>query len=266
MGRSCPATAGPLGLVEGHVAASASVNGEADREDGPVTVGDGSADSLLVGVTCAQPPSVRPKSRRAVGILMSTASSSDRKLLGDHTPAGCTGFPTATEIPALVLSMDAERGRGTNTQLGKVCTTTPWPWTSVERMTRQRFPHPPRWLAALVLLTALLTGCLPVADDPGAREKVIEMLRAGQLATVEDWRKDYIYLLPPDLDHVSQGGEIAVERLGDSLVVVFFDFRGLNHYTGWVYSSVAAPVEDPLGNVPFSAVEVAPHWYRVDAG
>jgi hypothetical protein len=112
MGRSCPATAGPLGLVEGHVAASASVSGEADGEDGPVTVSDGSADSLLVGVTCVQPPSVRPKSRMAVGILMSTASSSDHKLLGDHTPAGYTGFPTTTEIPSLVLLMNAERCSG----------------------------------------------------------------------------------------------------------------------------------------------------------
>jgi hypothetical protein len=133
-------------------------------------------------------------------------------------------------------------------------------------MTRNRRSLAPGWLAVLALLSMLLAGCLPVADDPGAREKVIELLRAGQLATVDDWRKDSIYLLPADLDHVSQGGEVAVERSGDSLVVVFFEFRGLNHYTGWVYASGAAPSEDPLGNVPYSAIEIAPHWYRVDAG
>jgi len=135
------------------------------------------------------------------------------------------------------------------------------------RMTiRHSLPARRRWLATIVVVAALITGCFPIADDPAAREKVIDMLRAGQLATVEDHRKDFIYLLPANLDHVSQGGEIAVERSGDSLLVVFFDFRGLNHYTGWVYSSGVAPVEDPLGNVPFSAVEIAPHWYRVDAG
>ncbi len=123
-----------------------------------------------------------------------------------------------------------------------------------------------RLLATTVLLAVVVGGCLPVADDPAGREKVLDLLRAGQLATVDDWRRDRNYLLPPGLDHLSQGGDIVVERRADSLVVVFFDFRGLNHYTGWVYSSGAAPTEDPLGNDPFTATEVAPHWYRVDAG
>ena len=120
--------------------------------------------------------------------------------------------------------------------------------------------------AVIALLAGFVAGCLPVADDPAARERVIDLLRAGQLASVDDWRKDFIFVLPADLESVSQGGEIAVERSGDSLVVVFFDVRDLNHYTGWVYSSGGVPVEDPLGNDPFSAVEVAAHWYRVDAG
>jgi hypothetical protein len=131
---------------------------------------------------------------------------------------------------------------------------------------RLRIPLRARWLAAFLVVAALVVGCLPVADDPSARAKVLEMLRAGQLATVDDWRKDSTYLLPAGLDHLSQGGDIWVERRDGNLEVVFFDFRGLNHYTGWVYSSGGALTEDPLGNEPFQATEIAPNWYRVDAG
>ncbi len=133
--------------------------------------------------------------------------------------------------------------------------------TTLKRLSKRR-----RWLPAVAVVAALVTGCLPVVDDPAARDRVIGMLRAGELATVDDWRKDVIYLLPADLDQLSEGGEIAVERSDNALVVVFFDFRGLNHYTGWMYSSGVAPIDDPFGNESFSAAKIVPHWYRVDAG
>ena len=123
-----------------------------------------------------------------------------------------------------------------------------------------------RLIDATAVVVMVLLACLPTADDPAGRQEVLDMLRRDELATVDDWRRDRVYLLPPELDHASEGGEISVHRDGASLVVLFFDFRGLNHYTGWVYSSEGQLTEDPQGNQPFISKEIAPNWYRVDAG
>jgi hypothetical protein len=126
-------------------------------------------------------------------------------------------------------------------------------------------PIPPP-LVAIVVFVLFAAGCLPIADDPASRAQVVELARAGKLAAVNDDRRDTVFLLPRGLDHVSQGGEVHVEHDGDELVVVFFDFRGLNHYTGWVYTSTDKLEDDPLGETPFTSQRVAPNWFRVDAG
>jgi hypothetical protein len=89
---------------------------------------------------------------------------------------------------------------------------------------------------ALLLTATTFSACLPTPDDPEARARVV------------------------------QGGEIVVVHEGNELIVVFFDFRGLNHYTGWVYASGDSLESDPLGNRPFQADRIAPNWFRVDAG
>lgn len=121
-----------------------------------------------------------------------------------------------------------------------------------------------RLVALLVLALTVVAACGSAVDDPPARRKVVDLARAGALAPRGD--DDWIGLLPDDLEHTSTGGEVAITRLGDRLIVVFFDFRGLNHYTGWVYDSADALTEDPLGNRPFKADRIEANWFRVDAG
>ncbi len=71
--------------------------------------------------------------------------------------------------------------------------------------------------------------------------------------------------LPADLAHTSADGEVVVVKRGEDLTVVFFDFRGINHYTGWVYSSNGKLDVDPLGNRNWTAETIGPNWFRVDA-
>jgi hypothetical protein len=129
------------------------------------------------------------------------------------------------------------------------------------------WPGLPAVAVAMAVAIVCVGGCLPIGDDPDGRSRVVELARAGELKTVDDWRRDWIFLLPDELDHVSSGGEVVVERNGDDLLVVFFDFRGLNHWTGWLYTTSGdPPPDDPLGNHPFKAEQIAPNWFRIDAG
>lgn len=57
-----------------------------------------------------------------------------------------------------------------------------------------------------------------------------------------------------------------VLRRDGQLTVIIFDFRGLNHYTGWVYRSDGVLTADPSGNQPFEVERVEGNWFRVDAG
>jgi hypothetical protein len=121
-----------------------------------------------------------------------------------------------------------------------------------------------RGIALCLLAATALAGCLWAVDDQSGREKVIPLVEAGALGPGPGF--DTLGL-PDDLAHLSNGGEVVEIREGDALIVVFFDFRGLNHYTGWVYRSTGdIGDEDPLGNRPFTAKPIAPHWWRVDAG
>jgi len=120
----------------------------------------------------------------------------------------------------------------------------------------------------VLVVLASIFGVIPMADDPGSRAQVVELARDGKLALPDDERREWgdTFILPDDLAHASRGGEVVVLRDANSLVVVFFDFRGFNHYTGWVYTSDDALAEDPMGNHPFKAERIAPNWFRVDAG
>ena len=118
-------------------------------------------------------------------------------------------------------------------------------------------------LTLLVVTLASVTACLPVADDQEAREQIVDLARSGELVPAEGIN---VFIVPVGLNHASRDGEVIVRQEGGGLTVVFFDFRGLNHYTGWVYTSVDALPLDPLGNHPFKAEALSPNWYRVDAG
>jgi hypothetical protein len=118
-------------------------------------------------------------------------------------------------------------------------------------------------LALVVMILTSLTSCLPVADDQDAREQVVDLARSDKLVRAEGFD---VFVVPDGLDHASRDGQVIVLRDGADLTVVFFDVRGLNHYTGWVYTSLDALPLDPLGNDPFQATRLGPHWYRVDAG
>lgn len=121
-------------------------------------------------------------------------------------------------------------------------------------------------MSAVWILTVLLVnGCLPIADDPSARERVVDLAKGGNLTSRDG---SFVYTLPGDLSGVSQGGEVVVihDEGTDAWTIVFFDFRGLNHYTGWIYESTGVLERDPLGNQPFKADSIGPNWFRVDAG
>jgi hypothetical protein len=120
----------------------------------------------------------------------------------------------------------------------------------------------------LVLMVATFGNLPPIPNDVEGRAEVVELARAGALALPDDERRDWgdVFVLPDNLDHVSRGGEVVVQRQGGDLVVVFFDFRGLNHYTGWVYASGDRLTEDPLGESPYSIERIGPNWFQVDAG
>lgn len=118
-------------------------------------------------------------------------------------------------------------------------------------------------LALLVIALTALTGCLPVGDDPDARGQVVDLARSDKLIQAEGFD---VFALPDGLRHASRDGQVIVLRHDADLTVVFFDFRGLNHYTGWVYTSADSLRLDPLGNDPFKADPLGPNSYRVDAG
>jgi hypothetical protein len=115
----------------------------------------------------------------------------------------------------------------------------------------------------IVSLLAGLTliGCA-LASTQQDRVRVVELLKSGELLSPPGLER---LTLPPEFASASEGGEVVRLREGDVLTVVFFRFRGLNHYTGWVYSD-AAVTEDPLGNQPFQARDLGGGWYEVNAG
>jgi hypothetical protein len=116
--------------------------------------------------------------------------------------------------------------------------------------------------ALLIAILGGLSGC--VADDPACRDKVVALARDDTLESGHTARFD-LFMLPGDLKGCSQGGMVNVERDG-GLIVVFYDVRGTDHYTGWIYASTDTLREDPMGEEPFKANRIAPNWFRVDAG
>lgn len=70
------------------------------------------------------------------------------------------------------------------------------------------------------------------------REKVVSMIKAGELQPNVFYNNSLISL-PKDYAHLSKGGgEVVIEREGDRLKVLFFTFRGmLSGSTGFVYVS-----------------------------
>ena len=117
--------------------------------------------------------------------------------------------------------------------------------------------------ALSIALAVVVAACGFAADDAAGRERALALVREGRLPAGEGYAS---LALPDDLDHVSEGGEVAV--IGSATApeaVVFFRFRGLNHYTGWVYSPTPLS-EDPLGNQPFEAKPLGGGWYEVNAG
>jgi hypothetical protein len=107
-----------------------------------------------------------------------------------------------------------------------------------------------------------LVGCDDARDDPAGRAEVVEMVMAGTLGPGPGIDT---LAVPERLRHVSTGGEVVGIRDRDAWIVVFFKFRGLNHYTGWIYSEREL-TEDPLGNRPFEATPLGPNWYSVTVG
>jgi len=117
-------------------------------------------------------------------------------------------------------------------------------------------------IAATVLAAAGTLGCESGLQRDDARERVVDMIKSAELPGPLGLKR---LTLPPALAIASDSGEVMTLREGQALTVVFFDFRGLNHYRGSVYSE--RPLEtDPLGNSPFKATRVADNWYTVEAG
>jgi hypothetical protein len=131
-------------------------------------------------------------------------------------------------------------------------------------MKHARWRWYPQLLVAMAFLVCqiILGSCVGNTASQGARERVVEMIESGELHVPEGLTR---ISLPRELVHASSGGTIMTLREPDSLAIVFFDFRGLNHYTGWVYTT-AALTEDPLSNRPFRATPIGDNWYRVEAG
>lgn len=126
---------------------------------------------------------------------------------------------------------------------------------------------PGRSRTFLTFATALvwLAACGAPRDDQTGREQIVGLVRVHALEATEHSDE---FVLPDGLEGLSNGGHVWVVRddASGALVVVFMDFRGLNHYTGWVYSSSGVLDEDPLGHQPFTAKEYAKNWFLVDAG
>jgi hypothetical protein len=122
------------------------------------------------------------------------------------------------------------------------------------------------FVAPLILVLAVtLGGCGLTRDDAGARDEVVALPKAGRLQP-SDGFAGAASALPNEYASLSDGGEVLVtDRSEGSFTLIFFKFRGLNHYTGWVYSE-SDLVEDPLGHQPFVAQPIGGNWYEVIAG
>ena len=85
-----------------------------------------------------------------------------------------------------------------------------------------------RVLAVLFAAAAVaLTGCDTASDDPAGRERVVNMVKAGQLPPGEGFET---LALPGELDHVSTGGEVV----------------GLHQGNAWVVRLLPIPGSEPL--------------------
>jgi hypothetical protein len=69
------------------------------------------------------------------------------------------------------------------------------------------------------------------------REEVVAIVNSGALKPNVS-HNDSLILLPEKYDHLSKGGgEVVVEKNGDSYTILFFTFRGiLDSFSGFVYS------------------------------
>lgn len=93
------------------------------------------------------------------------------------------------------------------------------------------------------------------------REEVVELARAERLsATAHNF---HLKSLPTRYSHLSDGGEIIVEKPKGNTKVFFYTFRGmLSGSHGFLYAADDRPTmyEEPR---PVRVERLAPHWYWI---
>lgn len=112
------------------------------------------------------------------------------------------------------------------------------------------------WLVVVVAAAVVLATWKPRRTTRSDATRAIELLRAGSLRP----DRPGVYLSPrtsPLSRLVARSSLIAMASRGRP---VFLQLRGLNHYTGWVYSEEPS-TEDPLGNEPFQATDLGQNRY-----
>ncbi|MDT8900715.1 hypothetical protein [Anaeroselena agilis] len=91
-----------------------------------------------------------------------------------------------------------------------------------------------------------------------AREQVVAMVRAGELADTDLRGK---VVLPDRLSYLSAGGEIAVFKVPDRVTVFFYSHRGILMSAGFAYVSDNVFGEYDCGHLFGKRIKLQDYWY-----
>jgi hypothetical protein len=117
------------------------------------------------------------------------------------------------------------------------------------------------WIAAAVPWTSV-TLDQDFRWNLAAREKVVGMVRSGELHSDRPDEPDLIHL-PFWYGHVSEDGVIMLERRGDATAIFFFTFRGiLDNFSGFIYrSDDNPPFNSDFGGDFKEMKKLRSHWF-----
>ncbi len=95
------------------------------------------------------------------------------------------------------------------------------------------------------------------------REKIISMVQSGELKPNVSYNQNLIQL-PDEYKHLSKGGgDIMIEREGDTLKIFFFTFRGiLDNFSGFAYIADNSVLSQTDFNGDFDEIiKKREHWF-----
>ena len=104
-------------------------------------------------------------------------------------------------------------------------------------------------------------------ENKSDRNEVIYKIKDGTFKPNVSYNSSLIHL-PDEYEHLSKGGgDIVIEKQGESYSVLFFTFRGvLDGFSGFVYSpNDKKPQLDSFGGDFKEIVKIDEYWYFVSS-